>query len=261
MTATATRLWALDAPRFTVDSSLLLVGTLGPIEIRISAYLIQHPKGLVLFDTQCMPKAIDEGPQAAYGGLAEVINMVATPEMRLDRQVEALGFDITDVTHVVASHLHFDHAGGLHLFPHARFYAGQGEMRHAYWPEPAGAAFFVLEDILPTRGFDWTEIPNSVDHDLFGDGSVTLMSTPGHTPGELSALVRLPNRNIVLTGDTAHLAGGVEGLVPMPFSYDTSQAVLSLRKLRLVAEENDAFVWVCHDPTHWAEMQAPGSYD
>ena len=94
MTATATRLWALDAPRFTVDSSFLVVGTIGAIEIRISAYLIEHPKGLVLFDSQCMPKAIDEGPEAAYGGLADVINMVSTPEMRLDRQIEALGFTV-----------------------------------------------------------------------------------------------------------------------------------------------------------------------
>lgn len=261
MTTTATRMYALDAPRFTVDSSLLLVGTLGEIEIPISAYLIEHPKGLVLFDTQCMPKAIDEGPEEAYGPLAGIINMVSTPEQRLDRQIEALGYKTSDVSHVIASHLHFDHAGGLYLFPNARFFMGQGEMRHAYWPEPAGAGFFLLEDLLPTRGFDWTEIPNHMDHDLFGDGSLTLMSTPGHTPGELSMLVRLPNRNIILTGDTAHLAGGVEGFAPMPFSYDTRQAVLSLRKLRLISEANDAFVWISHDPGCWDKMQAPGVFD
>jgi N-acyl homoserine lactone hydrolase len=257
MTATATRMWALDAPTFTVDSSILLVGTLGEVEIRISAFLIEHPKGLVLFDTQCMPKCVDEGPEAAYGPLADLINMRITPEQRLDRQIEALGYKTTDVTHVIASHLHFDHAGGLYLFPQARFFMGQGEMRHAYWPEPAGAGFFLLEDLLPTRGFDWTEIPNSMDHDLFGDGSLTLMSTPGHTPGELSLLVRLPDRNMILTGDTAHLAGGVQGLAPMPFSYDTRQAVLSLRKLRLVSEANEAYIWISHDAECWKEMQAP----
>lgn len=261
MPATATRLWALDSPTFTVDSSLLLVGTLGEIEIRVTAFLVEHPKGLVLFDTQCMPKAIDEGPEAAYGGLAAVINLRATPEMRLDRQLENLGYKTTDVTHVIASHLHFDHAGGLHLFPNARFYMGQGEMRHAYWPEPAGAGFFLLEDILPTRGFNWTEIPHTVDLDLFGDGSITVMSTPGHTPGELSMLVRLPNRNMVITGDTAHLVGQLDGPSIMPFSYDTRQAVLSLRKLLLVAETNDAYVWVSHDPTCWAEMGAPAVFD
>jgi N-acyl homoserine lactone hydrolase len=260
MTGSATRLWALDAPRFTVDSSLLLVGSLGEIEIPISSYLIEHPRGLVLFDTQCMPKAIDEGPEAAYGPLAGVINMVATPELRLDRQIEALGFKTTDVTHVIASHLHFDHAGGLYLFPNARFYMGEGEMRHAYWPEPAGAAFFVLEDLLPLRGFNWTEIPSYMDHDLFGDGSITLMSTPGHTPGELSILLRLPSRNFILTGDTAHLAGGVEGLAPMPFGYNTNDAVRSLRKLRLMSEANEAYIWINHDPGHFDQMKAPGVY-
>jgi glyoxylase-like metal-dependent hydrolase (beta-lactamase superfamily II) len=251
-------MWALDSPTFTVDSSILLVGTLGAIEIRITAFLVEHPKGLVLFDTQCMPKAIDEGPVAAYGDLAGIINMASTPDQRLDRQIEKLGYKVSDVTHVIASHLHFDHAGGLHLFPEARFFMGEGEMRHAYWPEPAGAGFFLLEDILPTRGFNWSEIPHSMDFDLFGDGSITIMSTPGHTPGELSMLVRLPNRNIIITGDTAHLLGGLEGLAPMPFSYNTHQAVMSLRKLRLVSEQNDAYVWVSHDPVCWETMHAPG---
>jgi len=259
MMATVERMWALDAPTFTMDSSLLMVGSLGEITVNVTSFLVQHAKGLVLFDTQLDPASYDEDPAEVYGeGLNAVINLASNPDQRVDRQIEALGFRTTDVTHVVISHLHFDHAGCARLFPEARFYAGLGEIRHAYWPEPAGAGFFRLEDLLPLRNFNWTELYE--DHDLFGDGSLTLLHTPGHTPGELSMLVRLPDRNMIVTGDTAHLAQGFEGLVPMPFSVNTELSVRSMRKLHRLAVENEAFVWISHEPDHYNQMNSPAVF-
>jgi len=254
--ASVTRMWAMDAPTFTMDSSLLMVGTLGEITIPVTSFLVQHARGLVLFDTQLDPASYDEDPAEVYGaGLQGVINLRSRSEQRLDRQLKGLGFSVSDITHVIVSHLHFDHCGGARLFPEARFYAGAGEMRHAYWPEPAGAGFFRVEELLPLRDFKWTELDN--DHDLFGDGSLTVLHTPGHTPGELSMLVRLPDRNVIITGDAAHLANGFEGLVPMPFSVNTEQSVRSMRKLQRLRAEYDAFVWVSHEPDHYKQMGAP----
>lgn len=250
---TAKRLWALDSPTFTLDAGIVIVGGTGTLTIPMPAYLIEHPKGLVLFDTGLTPAAADD-PEAVYGPLASSLGLAFTPDQRVDRQIEALGYQVCDVTHVVASHTHFDHTGGLHLFSGARLYVGEGDLRYAYWPDPAGAAFFRTADLEPTRGFDWYHIPAGLDHDLFGDGSVVILSTPGHTPGELSMVVRLPSRNFILTGDAVHLRAALEGEIPMPYDADTAASVRSIQRLKLLRQAADATVWITHDPEDWAEL-------
>lgn len=258
--STAKRLWALDSPTFTVEAHTLMYGLSGELTIPMPAYLIEHPKGLVLFDTGLVPAAIDD-PHAVYGELAELTKIHAEPHHRLDRQIEALGYKLSDVTHVIASHAHFDHSGGLYLFPEAKFYAGQGEMQFAYWPTKIGAGFFRHADLDATRGFDWYEIPG-MDVDLFGDGSLVILFTPGHTPGELSLLVRLPSRNFILTGDTVHLRAALENEIHFPVDADTAAAVRSLRRLKLLRDTADATVWITHDPEDWAEFaHAPHAWE
>jgi N-acyl homoserine lactone hydrolase len=256
---TCKRLWAMDSPTFTVDANTLMYGLTGTLTIPMPAYLIEHPKGLVLFDTGLVPDAMDD-PEAVYGELAALTNIGGGPHLRLDRQIEALGYKTSDITHVIASHAHFDHSGGLYLFPEAKMYAGQGELANAYWPPKIGAGFFRLADLDATRNFNWFHVPGDVD--LFGDGSVVILLTPGHTPGELSLLVRLPSRNFILTGDTVHLRAALENEIHFPVDSDTLEAVRSLRRLKLLRDTADATVWITHDPEDWAEFQhAPYSYE
>ncbi|MEW6476616.1 MAG: N-acyl homoserine lactonase family protein [Actinomycetota bacterium] len=255
---TVNRMWALDAPVMTLDASMLMVGGHGPVTVPVTSFLVEHDRGLVLFDTQLDPAAYDRDPSEVFGPVAEMMQLQIKPEQRVDRQVEGLGYRTSDVTHVVVSHLHMDHAGCARLFPEARFYAGPGEMRYAYWPEPSGQGYFRLEDLLPLRNFNWCELDD--DHDLFGDGSLLLLHTPGHTPGELSMLVRLADRSIVVSGDTAHMATGLDLLLPMPFNWDTRQSVQSMRKLKRIAEENAAYIWISHELAHYAEMKAPACF-
>lgn len=257
---TAKRLWALDSPTFTLDKSILMVGASGEVTIPMPAYLIEHPKGLVLFDTGLVPAAADD-PTAVYGDLASVLGLRFSPEQRVDRQLQALGYRTSDIKYVIASHTHFDHSGGLYLFPEAEFLVGEGDLRYAYWPDPAGAVFFRQQDIDAARRYRWREVPGC-DVDLFGDGSLVILFTPGHTPGELSLLVRLPGRNFVLTGDTAHLREALDGAIPMPYDADTRESVRSLRRLQLVRGSADATVWITHDPQDWAEFHhAPACYE
>jgi len=258
--ATAKRLWALDSPTFTVEANTLMYGLSGELTIPMPAYLIEHPRGLILFDTGLVPAAIDD-PVSVYGELAEVTKIKAEPHQRLDKQIQALGYRLSDITHVIASHGHFDHSGGFYLFPEAKFYAGQGELRFAYWPEKIGAGFYRTADLDPTRGFNWHEIPG-IDVDLFGDGSIVVLFTPGHTPGELSLLVRLPARNVILTGDTVHLRAALEHEIHFPVDADTAASVRSLRRLKLLRDSADATVWITHDPEDWAEYpHAPRCFE
>lgn len=158
---------------------------------------------------------------------------------------------------MILSHTHSDHSGGLYLFPHARFFAGPGEFQWAANPSPASAHLFMPDDFAtPTvKAFDWSTVTTPT-HDLFGDDSIVIHHTPGHTPGELSALVRLPSQNIVLSGDAAHLRESLEWKAPDPSDWDIDQARHSLVSLEQLAKREEARIWVGHDERDWVDFGA-----
>lgn len=254
-------MWALDAPTLTVDASTLMYGLSGALTIPMPSFLIEHPKGLVLFDTGIAPEAIDD-PVAVYGQvLADGLGVSGREEQKIDKQIQALGYRLTDVTHVISSHLHFDHAGGLHYFPDAKHYIGQGEMEFAHWPAPIGAFCYRFDQLQRVRGFNWIEVPG-VDVDVFGDGSLVIMHMPGHTPGELSLKVRLSSRTFLLTADAVHLRAALEQEYHFPIDWDSRQALTSLRRIKRMRESEDLSVWITHDPDDWAEYRhAPFCYE
>lgn len=258
----ARRMWALDCPTLTVDAISLMYGLSGKVTIPMPAFLIEHPQGLVLFDTGIYPDAIED-PVAIYGQeLADGLGMVGTVDQRIDRQIAALGYKLEDVKYVISSHLHFDHAGGHHLFPNATFYAGQGELEFAFFPAKLGSFCFIPEHVAQYRDWNWRVVPRGTDLDVFGDGSLIILSTPGHTPGEVSLKVRLASRTFLLTGDAVHLRAALENEWPFPLDVDTLSAVHSLLRIKRMAEAEDLSVWINHDPDDWAQYQhAPYCYE
>lgn len=183
MTSSGTikHLWALDAPMLKVDKSIMILGAGGELVcLPAPSFLIEHPEhGLLLFDTG-LAGAGD--PASTYGPLAEIFTIEFPAERALDRQLESLGFGTADVKRVVISHLHFDHTGGLEHFAGAQGYIGSGELRYARTPDNHVTAFFRQEDLDAADRIDWMEVPAGYDHDMFGDGSVVVLSMPGHTP-------------------------------------------------------------------------------
>jgi N-acyl homoserine lactone hydrolase len=257
----ARRMWALDCPTLTVDATTLMYGLSGMLTIPMPAFLIEHAKGLVLFDTGIAPEAIEDAASVYGAEMAAALGISGGPQTRIDRQIEALGFRLADVTHVVSSHLHFDHSGGHHLFPDAAFYVGQGELAWAHFPAPIGAFCYLPEQLARTRNFDWREVPG-VDVDLFGDGSMVILFTPGHTPGELSLKVRLASRTFILTGDAVHLRAALDLEYHFPIDADTMASVRTLRRLKRLRDSEEASVWISHDPDDWAEYKhAPYCYE
>ncbi len=257
--ATAQRMWALEGGTLTLDRGILVVGDSGTVTIPVPTFLIEHPRGLVLVDTGLAVDAAGD-PHAVYGELADDAGIDFLPEQRVDRQIESLGFKITDVTHVICSHAHFDHTGGLRLFGHAQLYIGAPDPPYAYWPNPAAAVFFHTDDLEATRAFNWHYLTG--DHDLFADGSIQILQMPGHTPGNCSVLVRLPNQSFLLTSDTVHLRSALRGDLPMPSDFNTEKSVESIRRLRQISNAHNATIWIAHDPQDWDEHQhAPYAYD
>jgi N-acyl homoserine lactone hydrolase len=249
--ATANKLVALPGAMLSMrEADLMLAGSDRMLEIPVPSFLIEHPQGLVLFDTGCNPRVAVE-PEAYWGPLAKLLNVRMTPDLAVDAQLRAHGYDPADVKFVVVSHLHLDHAGGLALFPQAKFFVMKGELPYAYWPDRRVRRSFILEDLLPTRRFDWSELTE--DTDLLGDGSLQMLKTAGHTPGECSLFVRLKRDGpIVLTGDTIHIRPQLDSLQGTATDYDLAQASESICRLKQIQDLGEARLWVSHDPDDWA---------
>jgi N-acyl homoserine lactone hydrolase len=250
--ATANKLIALDGATFSINESQMIAGARDEIiDIPIPSFLIEHPKGLVLFDTGCAPQAAVD-PETYWGPSMKIMKALRyTKEQVVDQQVKLHGYRPSDVKYVVVSHLHLDHSGGMQLFPDAKFLIMKGELPYAYWPERKARLGFILNDLLPTRGFDWTELAG--DTDIFGDGSLMMLKTAGHTPGECSLQVKLKNGSVVLTGDTIHIRPQLETLAAMTSDYDMAEASASIRRLRDIRDRGDARLWISHAPEDWIE--------
>ncbi|HWX95399.1 MAG TPA: N-acyl homoserine lactonase family protein [Solirubrobacteraceae bacterium] len=239
------------------------------IRVPIVAFLLEHPSaGLVLVDTG-FHRSIAEGPARErarnLGPVGRVMSrdLQMRPEQTVVEQLRALGVDPPDVGLVVMTHLHFDHASALSDFPGSSVLVSREE-----W-SAAGARGSVLHgystaqlDPRPTymtidfdgAGASYGPFERAVD--VFGDGSLTLVSTPGHSVGHLSLIVRLGGREALLTGDAAYTLGTLrEGERPWRSedarAFETSLAALRAWDL----QHPDALVVPGHDMDAWEQLE------
>jgi N-acyl homoserine lactone hydrolase len=255
MAKTANKLIAMPGGTFGIDASMMAPEDHRHLEMVTPTFLVEHPRGLVLFDTGYSWKMAEDFD--AYMEEMSKLKLIVdhrpfTRDLVVDQQLRRHGYDAAKVDYVVVSHGHYDHAGAVGLFPDAQIFAIAGEMRYAAWPDARHVRLgFKCGDIAATRGFKWTE-PDA-DHDLFGDGTVVILKTPGHTPGECSLRVRLKNETVLLTGDTLHLRAQIKSLRGMGGDYDKEQAAESVKRVVEMSKADDARLWINHDPDDWAE--------
>ncbi len=243
-------LYAFTCGHLTMPFQAFLEGEKGTLTVPVPAYLIIHEKGSVLFDTGLNPHAVD--PASDYMGHmhASTTFHVSEPEL-LPARFETAGLDIGSVTHIVNSHLHYDHAGGNQLAPDVPVIVQKRELDHA---RVAGTPYGYVADDFET-GQSFTTI--SGEHDLFGDGSVTCIPTPGHTPGHQSLKVRTEKGSFVLAGDACYLRRSLDKLHLPRFRFDDEQMLASLHTLRDL-QRRGARIMYGHDPEFWNSIpQAP----
>lgn len=235
---------------------------------KVPFYLIDHPDGTVLYDTGVSYDLIEDpenyGP---YGepGLAAVVDEFPMEEDQQPKyQLEDAGYPPAEIDYVVMSHLHVDHAGNVDQFPDSEFLLQQAELQTAWWPDaPVQKAYYLDGDIAPLRAPEYSVTELSGEYDLFGDGSVVCIPTPGHSAGHQSLLVRSDNAGtVILAGDLAgnHLA--FEQEIFHPYTWNTSKAAESARSIRQRSVKEDADVIVLHDAEDFASLpRLPGAYE
>lgn len=207
-----------------------------PIRVPIPVYLIETANERILIDTGLHPgAAADAG--AHYRGAPAVGFFALEQELPLAEQV-----DLGSVTRVVLTHLHFDHAGGLDLIPTGVPIVIQRAEWEGGRDEEAIARNFVLpRDYAGVAEDDLVLVDG--DHDLLGDGSVELLSTPGHTPGHQSVRVG----GVVIGADVAHYASVLDERRFPAFADDHGAQDRSAQRLAALRDEG-LTVRPGHDP-------------
>jgi len=194
-----------------------------------SCYLVKHGDQYLLWDT----------------GHAMTTPKVA-PKVSIVDQLASIGVKPEQINFVGISHYHADHTGQVASFPTATLLIGKGDWDAITSPKPAEGVNFVPFANW-SKGEGKVE-PLPLDKDVFGDGSVIVLHTPGHTPGHQSLLVKLPQTgNVVITGDAAHFRENFETDGVPSFNYDHAQTVASLERLKKIAANLKATVIIQHD--------------
>jgi len=227
-----------------------LEGVDGTLKVPVPAYLVVHEKGSVLFDTGLNPHAAHEDDRYRSQVHKSHTFHVTQTEL-LPARFEEAGLDLGAVTHLVNSHLHFDHAGGNQLAPDVPVLVQGVELDHA---RAVGAPFgYVAEDFETGQSFRTL----SGEHDLFGDGSVVCIPTPGHTPGHQSLKVTTAKGTYVLAGDACYLKQSLDDLHMPRFRHDEEAMLASFHLLRDLRARG-ATIMYGHDPEFWESVpQAP----
>jgi N-acyl homoserine lactone hydrolase len=213
-----------------------------PWEFSANCYLIRHAQGWLMWDSGINDN-VATMPQGFQRGKVSPRYWLPKP---LRAQLAEIGVAPGEITHVAFSHTHGDHVGNANLFAAATLYIQQAEYDVAFGPDAASKWNFEVTSYDKLRGSKTVKL--SGDHDVFGDGSVMIISTPGHTPGHQSLFVRLPKAGpVILSGDMVHLQENwAQRRVPS-FNFDREQSLRSMDKVAAIMEKTGARLWINHD--------------
>ena len=227
------------------DASSFTPGASGPGHLSVTCYLIKHARGWVLFDTGVGDHIVNM-PNGQKSGAG-----FWTVKKTLESQLAELGLKPSDVNYVALSHSHGDHVGNLKLFPQSTLVVQKAEWE---WKPPVG---------VPLHQSGMKAITPDGDHDLFGDGSVTLIATHGHSPGHQNMLVRLPKTGaIMFTGDSVHTKANWDGGRVPQRNFNVPQSLEALERMRAVLKEAKAVLWIGHEPSEVPlRRYSPAYYD
>jgi len=215
------------------------------IEFSSTCYLIQRGKEYLMWDTG-VPEATIGDPKG-WSTLPSLI--VYHLEKTISSQLAQIGLHAADIDYILVSHTHGDHIGNVGLFPDATVVMQQAEYDWINSPPPSDPNLNTLVQLArkllghPRR----LELVTG-DVDLFRDGSVRLLSTPGHTPGSQSLMVHLANTGyVILSGDVAHLEDNFERDIVPALNVDKPESISSMDRIKQIISEYNAQLFINHD--------------
>jgi glyoxylase-like metal-dependent hydrolase (beta-lactamase superfamily II) len=224
-------------------------------DMSVAAYLIVHPRGTLLWDSGVIPDELVK-PEGTTEARASVYKT-------LSGQLAEIGYKPGDITYLALSHNHYDHSANANQFAGATWLVQKKE-RAVMFPETPPA-----NPSAASRRYSALENSKTIlldgDHDVFGDGAVVIISTPGHTPGHQSLFVKLAKTGpVVLSGDLYHYPAErtLKDFTPFAALGDPAKEVASKAKVEALLKENNATLWIQHDMLADALlMKSPAFYE
>jgi N-acyl homoserine lactone hydrolase len=246
---------AFTCGRLEGELGYLMEGGEGRAKLPIPAYLIEHPKGTMLFDTGMHPDCQHDPAGRLGERLTRLFDFDYRPGEEISARLEAIGRDPAKIDLVVNSHFHFDHVGGNALIPNATMVVQRREWDAGMDPDIAAQRGF------NPRDFDLGHKAKLIDgeYDVFGDGSVVCFPSYGHTPGHQSLRLRLAAGEIVLAADSCYFCRTLRERRLPRFAYDKEMMLAALDTLERF-ERGGARIFFGHDAEFWAGVpQAPAA--
>jgi glyoxylase-like metal-dependent hydrolase (beta-lactamase superfamily II) len=235
--------------------------------VPVPAFLIRHPSaGAILVDTGLHPSVATD-PKQNFGSLgARFGKPMLEPGEDVPSQLRKRGLEPGEIPIVVMTHLHLDHSSAISEFPNSTFVVSEPEWRFAAGgPSPLlngyRRAHFDYAFEYRTIDFDRADIGSYATFgrtfDLFGDGSVRLAFTPGHSAGHMSIVCRLARQDFVIGGDVVYMASQLDGSdPPAPRPQDAHNLRRSMQELRLFRRQfPDAVITPGHDPEFYSRIE------
>ena len=230
------------------------------IEFSSTCYLIRHGGSSLMWDTG-VPEATIGDPKG-WSTLPKLI--VYHLDRTITSQLAEIGLKTGDIDYVAISHTHGDHIGNVKLFPDATVLLQRAEYDWINSGPPTDPNL----NQLVTLARQLMGHPRNLklidgDLDVFGDGSVILISTPGHTPGSQSLMVHLANSGyIVLSGDVVHLEENFAKNIVPALNVDRAQSLASMQRIRDIMQKYNAKLFINHDKAQADRLKLiPAFYD
>jgi glyoxylase-like metal-dependent hydrolase (beta-lactamase superfamily II) len=257
------RLYILDCGKITVangNSMGFKPGELATPNMITPCFLIVHSRGTMMWDT-------GEIPDSAFkSGVAPQTAGAFTVDRPLLPQLAAIGYTPADITYLALSHYHGDHVANANAFAGSTWIVQKGDYDAIFAPrrdtqKKLGAvgnpAYFT--DLAKSK----TLLLKGEDHDVFGDGTVVIKFTPGHTPGHQSLFLKLAKTGpVLLSGDLYHYPEEITYKRIPSFDTDKEQTARSRVMIEEFVKKNNAQLWIQHDYTAGMKRKiAPEFYE
>jgi len=255
------RLYILDCGKITGVGEAQFgfqPGQLANTEMFTPCYLIAHPRGTLIWDTGEIPDRDFKAPGPATQGAFTVTKPLLP-------QLAAIGYTPANITYLALSHYHGDHVANANAFAGSTWIVQKIE-RDAMFAKRDGAAAGPTAPNLALFGDlekSKTTLLDSKDHDVFGDGTVVIKFTPGHTPGHQSLFVKLEKAGpILLSGDLYHYPEEMKLKLIPGFDFNKEQTAKSREMIEAFVKKEKAQLWIQHDAVANAKLKkAPEYYD
>jgi N-acyl homoserine lactone hydrolase len=245
------KMYLLPGGIVTLDRSILLTGVDMGLKIKAPVFsvLLIHDQGPSLIDCGLHPDALTD-PEHTWGPRAKVSKPEMTAEDDIRRRLKALNLEVSDIKQVISTHLHWDHTGGLKFFTHCPIIVQKDEYRFAFHPDSFVAAQYMANHFPSDLNYQL------LDGDQIIAPGISVIRTPGHTPGHQSVLIQMESgASFIFAGDVISLQENVAKKIPNSNTWNAQQSVESLYRLDYLSRLLGAEIIPSHDMNSWEKLK------